>query len=86
MGLDGMGYHLREFALWILPSSWLSRMDPGSERMPFTLITGQAGQGTVADRTSNSEPPNRGPTIGELHVKKSPILSCDFAPQIVVPL
>ena len=21
MGLDGMGYHLREFALWILPSS-----------------------------------------------------------------
>ena len=38
MGLDGMGYHLREFALWILPSSWLSRVDPGSERMPFTWI------------------------------------------------
>ena len=46
MGLDGMGYHLREFALWILPSSWLSRVDPGSERMPFTWI-GRAPPGSA---------------------------------------
>ena len=39
-------YNLREFALWILPSSWLSRVDPGSERMPFTWITA-AGLGRV---------------------------------------
>ena len=31
-------YYLREFALWILPSSQLSRVDPGSERMSFTSI------------------------------------------------
>ena len=31
--------HLREFALWILPSSWLSRVCPGSERMSFTSIS-----------------------------------------------
>ena len=32
--------YLGEFALWILPSSLLSRVCPGSERLPFTSITG----------------------------------------------
>ena len=35
-----MIYDLREFALWILPSSWLSRVCPGSERLSFTSIRG----------------------------------------------
>ena len=47
--------NLREFALWILPSSLLSRVFPGSERMPFApfagappgLRRGSAGQGSA---------------------------------------
>ena len=40
-------YFLRKLALWIPPSSWLSRVDPGSERMSFTWIGGSGGSGSA---------------------------------------
>ena len=65
--------------MWILPSSWLSRVDPGSERMPFTSFTGCRGGSMVTTHESGrGDPPNRGIRIGRFDAIFSPILVLDL--------